>query len=162
MSKQSIKNWYIEDRPSKKLLLKGTDHLSNSELLSILLFNGTPEKTAVDLAKEILYSVSNDLRKLASLSVKELANKNIKGVGIAKVVRIAAALELGIRREMSFTKKELVLTSRDIADYLRAKLQYKNHEVFLVVFLNRANKVFAVVGVLHQPLRRCVCKKVID
>ena len=69
----------------------------NSELLAILIHNGTKEKTAVDLAKEILKLGKDNLNELGKLSVKELMK--IKGIGEAKAITIAAALELGRRRQ---------------------------------------------------------------
>ena len=50
----SIKNWAADDRPREKLMLKGAAALSNSELLAILLNNGSKNRSALDLAKEIL------------------------------------------------------------------------------------------------------------
>ena len=141
MQKQSIKNWAIDDRPREKLVLKGSDLLSNSELLAILINNGSKDKSALDLAKELLAAVNNDLQRLGKISVKEMINLKIKGLGPAKAVTIAAALELGIRRNMATEKREVVLSSRDIANYLQAQFQYKKHEIFAVVFLNRSNKI---------------------
>ncbi|OIR12895.1 hypothetical protein GALL_59620 [mine drainage metagenome] len=122
-------------------MLKGAASLSNSELLAILINNGTKDKTAVDLAKDLLAAVDNDLQKLRKLSVREYLQLKIKGLGEAKSISIAAALELGIRRDSSEKKKNIILSSKDIAEYLRSQLQYKKHEVFTVVFLNRANKI---------------------
>ncbi len=141
MSKQSIKYWAIDDRPREKLAIKGAESLSNSELLAILINNGSKEKSAVDLAKELLAKSSNDLQRLAKLSVKEMVNLKIKGLGPAKAISIAAALELGIRRSVSIEKKEIVLSSKDIAQFLKAKFEFHKHEVFAVVFLNRSNKI---------------------
>ena len=141
MQKQSIKNWAIDDRPREKLSLKGSDLLSNSELLAILINNGSKDKSALDLAKELLAAVNNDLQRLGKISVKEMINLKIKGLGPAKAITIAAALELGIRRNMATEKREVVLSSRDIANYLQAQFQYKKHEIFAVVFLNRGNKI---------------------
>jgi DNA repair protein RadC len=141
MEKNSIKNWAVDDRPREKLALKGAETLSNSELLAILILNGAVDKSAVDLAKELLAAVQNDLQKLAKLSVKDMVNLKIKGLGPAKAITIAAALELGIRRNMADKKKEVILSSKDLAAYLQAQFQYKKHEVFAVVFLNRANKI---------------------
>ena len=141
MEKNTIKNWAADDRPREKLALKGSESLSNSELIAILILNGTVDKSAVDLAKELLSTVNNDLQKLAKLSVKDMVKLKIKGLGPAKAVTIAAALELGIRRNMADTKKEVILSSKDLANYLQAQFQYKKHEVFAVVFLNRANKI---------------------
>ena len=52
MAKSGIKNWAVDDRPREKLALKGAEILSNSELLAILINNGTTDKSAVDLAKD--------------------------------------------------------------------------------------------------------------
>lgn len=141
MNKQSIKNWAIDDRPREKLALKGAENLSNSELLAILINNGSVEKSAVDLAKELLAAVENNLQRLSKLSVKDMVNLKIKGLGPAKAITIAAALELGVRRSMADNKKHVILSSKDIANYLKARLEYKKHEVFAVIFLNKANKI---------------------
>ena len=53
---QSIKSWAEDDRPREKLLLKGKDSLSNSELLAILLRSGSRDESALSLAKRILES----------------------------------------------------------------------------------------------------------
>ena len=141
MEKLSIMNWAEDDRPREKLKLKSAEALSNSELLAILINNGTRDKSAIDLAKELLAAVDNDLQKLGKLSIQDYLNFKIKGLGEAKSISIAAALELGIRRESSFKKKVAILNSRDIAEYLQSMLQHKKHEVFAVVYLNRANKI---------------------
>jgi DNA repair protein RadC len=168
MQKTSIKTWALDDRPREKLLQKGSDALSNSELLAILINNGTKDRSAVDLAKELLSDVNNDLQKLGKLSVKELLQLKIKGLGEAKSIAIAAALELGIRRDTSEKKKEVILNSKDIAAYLRAQMQYKGHEVFAVVFLNQANKVLhheiisegGITGTVADP--RIILKKALE
>ena len=141
MNKQTIKDWAVDDRPREKLINKGVETLSNSELIAILILNGAVNKSAVDLAKELLSKVDNSLQKLGKLTVKDLVNQKIKGLGPAKAVSIVAAMELGVRRNMADYKKDIILTSRDLANYLKAQFQFKRHEVFAVVFLNRANKI---------------------
>jgi DNA repair protein RadC len=138
--KYSIKDWSKDDRPREKLLLSGAANLSNSELLAILIQNGTREKTAVDLAKEVMKRGKDNLGELGKLSTHELMK--IKGIGPAKAIIITAALELGRRRQAANPReKEVITTSSDIARFLQAKLQDYRHEVFAVLFLNRANKV---------------------
>lgn len=141
MPNKSIKSWAEDDRPREKLLSKGTAALSNAELLAILINNGTKNKSALELAKELLQQAQNDLHKLAGMTVNELLALKIKGFGPAKAVAVAAALELGIRRSAGTLTKEAIKNSSDIAEYLRQQLQYKKHEVFAVVFLNNANKI---------------------
>jgi len=123
------------------MLLKGHEALSNAELLAILINNGTKEKSAVDLGKELLAAIGNDLHKLGKLSIKEILKLKVKGIGEAKAVTIAAALELGIRREAAGAKHDVITSSRQVAEYLRARLQHKKHEVFMVLYMNSANKI---------------------
>jgi len=168
MQNTSIKNWAEDDRPREKLLLKGYAALSNAELLAILLNSGTKEKSAVDVAKELLAAVNNDLQKLGKLSVKEILKLKVKGIGEARAVTIAAALEFGIRRESADRKKTMILNAKDIADYLRAQLQYKQHEVFMVLYLNSANKLNhteivsegGITGTVADP--RIILKRAIE
>lgn len=141
MLNQSIKNWSEDDRPREKLLLKGSNALSNAELLAILINNGTRNRTAVDLAKELMQLANNDLQKLGQLSVKEIINLKVKGLGEAKAITIAAALELGIRRGVLENKKEIITSSRDAAKYLQSFLQHKPNEIFVALFLNQGNRI---------------------
>ena len=168
MGKFSIKDWAVDDQPRKKLVSKGAESLSNSELLAILINNGTQNQSALDLAKELLQTTDNDLQKLAGLSVREMVKKKIKGLGEAKAISIAAAMELGIRRNASGNKKDTVTQSADIANYLRATLEYRKQEVFAVVFLNRGNKIThleiisegGITGTVADP--RIILKKALE
>ncbi len=165
--KHSIKDWAIDDRPREKLLSKSPEALSDSELLAILINNGTKDKTAVDLAKEVLHLGKNNLSELGKLSVKELMK--IKGIGEAKAITITAALELGRRRQAANAlEKTVIKESGEIANYLKALLKDHNHEVFAVVFLNRANKInhFEIIsrggitGTVADP--RTILKKALE
>ena len=166
-NKHPIKQWAKDDRPREKLLLRGSENLSDSELLAILIHNGTKEKTAVDLGKEILKLGKDNLNELGKLTVKELMK--IKGIGEAKAITITAALELGRRRQASASlEKAIITTSTDMANYLRSVLKDYRHEVFAVVFLNRANKVnhFEIIseggitGTVADP--RIILKKALE
>lgn len=166
-NKYSIKQWAKDDRPREKLLLKGADALSNSELLAILIHNGTREKTAVDIAKEILKLGKDDLNELGKLSVRELMK--IKGIGEAKAITIAASLELGRRRQSgNFNEKMTMTSSSDIALYLQPTLKDYRHEVFAVLFLNRGNKIIhfeiisegGITGTVADP--RIIMKKALE
>ncbi|MCZ2459618.1 MAG: DNA repair protein RadC [Chitinophagales bacterium] len=138
--KYCIKNWAKDERPREKLLSLGPEALSQSELLAILINHGSRDKTAVDLAKEILELGKGNLNELGKVSIKQLMTLN--GIGEAKAVSIAAALELGRRRQATAALEKPVMTSSmDIADFLRPKLKDYRHEVFAVLFLNRANKL---------------------
>ena len=163
----SIKQWAKDDRPREKLLLKGAQALSDSELLAILIGKGTKNKSALDLAREILTLGKNSLPELGKRSVKELMK--VKGIGEAKAITIVAALEIGRRRQaLSSREKSLVTSSSDVAAYLQSLLRDHRHEVFAVLFLNRANKInhFEIIsnggitGTVADP--RIILKKALE
>lgn len=165
--KYSIKQWAKDDRPREKLLLKGPETLSDSELLAILIVNGNKQKSALDLAKDVLQLGKNSLPELGKLSVKELTK--IRGIGEAKAIAIVAALELGRRRQaLASLEKTIISTSKDVAVYLQTLLRDHKHEVFAVMFLNRANKInhFQIIseggitGTVADP--RIILKKALE
>lgn len=135
-----IKKWVKDERPREKLLSRGAENLTNSELLAILIHNGNREKTAVDLGRDVMLMGKNNLDELGKLSVKELTR--IKGIGLAKAITLVAAIELGRRRQSTTSLEKMVVTSsHDIARFLQNRLKDLRHEVFAVLFLNKANKV---------------------
>ncbi len=168
MPENSIKNWAVDDRPREKLLLKGNPALSNAELLAILINNGTKDKSAVDVAKSLLAAVENDLQKLGKMSVKEILKLKIKGIGEAKAISIAAALELGMRRDVAEKKLDVFKASKDVAEYLKAQFKFKKHEIFAVLYLNQANKIKhteivsegGITGTVADP--RIILKKALE
>lgn len=138
--KYSIKNWAKDDQPREKLLYKGPESLSNAELLAILIQHGNREWSAVELSRQILKLGKDNLVELGKLSIKDFTK--LKGIGEAKAVTIAAALELGRRRqETDPLLKTVIRGSQDITGYLQVRLKDYRHEVFAVLFLNRANKI---------------------
>jgi DNA repair protein RadC len=168
MQKTSIKNWSPEDQPREKLMLKGAVTLSNAELLAIIINNGNKTNTAVEIAMNLLQHVHNNMQLLANLSVEEILNFKINGLGKSKAVSIAAALEMGVRRNMAIQKKTVVKQSSDIAAFLQAELGHKQMESFVVVYLNRANHIIrqeiisegGITGTVADP--RIILKKALD
>jgi DNA repair protein RadC len=163
----SIKQWAKDDRPREKLMNLGAETLSNTELVAILIQHGTRSKTAMDLAREVLLLGKNNLGQLGRLSIKEVMK--INGIGEVKAIMIATALELGRRRQAEISlDKPVIRESRDIAIYLKSLLQDRSHEVFAVVFLNRANRInhFQIVseggitGTVADP--RLILKKALE
>ena len=168
MQKNAIKNWSPEDQPREKLLLKGAETLSNAELLAILINNGNKTNTALEIAMLLLQNVHNNLKGLCNLSVAEILNFKINGLGRSKAVSIVAALELGVRRNMAIKKKNTIKQSSDVAAYLQAELGHKQMESFVVVYLNRANTIIrqeiisegGITGTVADP--RIILKKALD
>jgi len=136
----SIKDWSQDDQPREKLRDKGKGTLSDAELVAILIGSGNREESAVDLCKRILASVDNNLNALGKQSLKQL--QSFKGIGEAKAITIAAALELGRRRK--FEEKSNLLkigSSRDVYDIMQPIIGELPHEEFWVLHLNNSNFV---------------------
>lgn len=137
-----ITDWALEDRPREKSIEKGMSSLSDAELLAILINSGTRNKSAVDLGRELLGKVNNNLNALGKLSISEL--RSLQVVGTARAVTIAAALELGRRRKLAeVPEAPRIKCSKDVADIFQPILGDLPHEEFWILFLNRSNRVIS-------------------
>ena len=142
----SIKNWAEDERPREKLVQKGPSALSDAELLAILISSGTKEKSALDLARETLKLADNNLHSLGRLGVKEL--QQTKGIGEARAITIAAALELGRRRQMSAgLSRQTITQSKDAAEIFIPVLRDLGHEVFYVLYLSQSSSVIRLENI---------------
>jgi DNA repair protein RadC len=136
--KIGIKMWAEADRPREKLLLNGRRHLTDAELIAILIGSGNKDETAVDLSKRILGFYNNDLDALGKVSVKDLSK--FKGIGEAKAIAIVAAMELGRRRKEADGPDVLkIVTSAEAFAVLQPVFADLNHEEFWILILNQAN-----------------------
>ncbi|SMG38461.1 RadC family protein [Arenibacter troitsensis] len=136
----SIKNWSDDDKPRERLVQKGKSVLSDAELIAILIGSGSRNESAVELSKRILASANNNLNELGKLSIKQLMQ--FKGIGEAKAVSIAAALEIGRRRRGEEAQKiTKINSSKNVFELLQPKMGELPHEEFWIVFLNNSNAV---------------------
>ncbi|WP_417856543.1 RadC family protein [Xanthomarina gelatinilytica] len=136
----SIKNWNHSDQPREKLRDKGKASLSDAELVAILIGSGSKNESAVDLSKRILASVDNNLNALGKLSLKQLMD--FKGIGEAKAISIAAALELGRRRGgEALVQKQKITSSQSVFHIMQPLLGELPHEEFWIIYLNNSNKI---------------------
>lgn len=136
----SIKNWSEDDRPREKLLQKGRASLSDAELIAILISSGSREESAVSLSQRILASAENNLNQLGKLTIKDLMQ--FKGIGEAKAITIAAALELGRRRRAGEAlNRKKVTSSQSVFELMQPILGELPHEEFWIIYLNNSNKV---------------------
>jgi len=135
-----IHQWAEDDRPREKFLLKGKAALSDSELLAILIGSGSRNESAVQLCQRILASSENNLNTLGKMSVAQLTK--FKGIGEAKAISIAAALELGRRRraEEAIELKKIT-SSKAVFEIMQPIIGELPHEEFWVLYLNNSNKV---------------------
>ncbi len=136
----AIKQLSEDDRPREKLIAKGPAALTNTELLAILINSGTPDHSALELARMILAQAHDNLHELGRLTITEL--KRHKGIGEARAIGIAAALEFGRRRQIADGLSRQSITSAvDAASIFIPLLSDLTHEAFCVLYLNQANKL---------------------
>ena len=135
-----IHQWAEDDRPREKFLLKGKDVLSDSELLAILIGSGARNESAVQLCQRILASAENNLNTLGKMSVSQLMQ--FKGIGEAKAIAIASALELGRRRRVEEAVEHMkISSSKAVFEIMQPIIGELPHEEFWVLYLNNSNKV---------------------
>jgi DNA repair protein RadC len=150
----TIKQLPPELRPRERLLAEGPEALSSAELLGILFGIGSTEKTAVELASEII-SENGDLFGLYNVSVYDLIQTH--GVGEAKACIILAAVEFGKRLgRVRNPGRPVILSPADVDGLLRGRIANLDRENFVAVLLNTKNEVIGFptisVGTLSTSL----------
>jgi DNA repair protein RadC len=150
----TIKQLPPELRPRERLLAAGPSALSDGELLGLLFGIGSREKTAVELAGEVI-SEAGGLHGLYNVSVHELVE--INGIGEAKACVILAAVELGRRiGQVRNPGRPVISSPADVERLLRGRIANLDRENFVVVLLNTKNEVIETstvsVGTLSASL----------
>jgi DNA repair protein RadC len=149
-SSYRITRWPKKERPRERLLQQGPQHLTETELLGILIGKGTRNKTAIDLARELL-DQHESLQKLFSRSPSELTT--IKGIGSAKAAILSAAFELARRiQSRGDTARKSFKRSSDVANSYLPLMRDLRKEVFKVLLLNRANRLIKEVTISEGTL----------
>jgi DNA repair protein RadC len=139
MAKQSIKTWPEGERPRERLLLHGAEHLTDAQLLAIILRTGGGGKSALDLALELLQTFEN-LRGIDHASCGEFGS--FKGMGNAKVAQLKAAFELGRRLLGEPVKRGPAFSSgSDVFAYYHQRLKDIRKEVFYCAMLDAKNRM---------------------
>ncbi len=135
----SIKDWPENERPREKLLHKGPQSLSDSELLAILLRTGTAGMSAVDLARYLLNEFGG-LRALLAADRKSFCQG--KGLGMVTYVQCQTVLEIARRHYAEHLGERDSFTSPEhVRDYLQASLRDRQAEVFCVLFLDNRHRL---------------------
>lgn len=149
-----INRWPEEERPRERLHRYGADSLSDAQLLAIILRTGSPKRSALGVALELLARYRN-LRELSAAGIAEICG--VPGIGRAKAAQIAAAMELG-KRIQAFPLKEgdPIRGSLDVYEACGPYMRDLRKEVFRVVLLNAKNRVIRTVTVSEGSLTACL------
>jgi DNA repair protein RadC len=134
-----IKDWPASDRPREKFYEKGNYGLTDTELLAIIIGKGVRNKTALDLAKELI-NKTGSLKKLSQKSVGEIEKLRIRGLGRVKIIALLAALEAGRRSLSNKTgNKHKFKNPEDVYEYYHPLIGGLKYEVFKVVAVDGRN-----------------------
>ena len=138
----TIKDWAEEDRPREKLLHFGPRHLTNAELLAILIGSGCKGQSAVAIMQQLLAQNQHQLSRLNIMPLSAMLK--INGIGPTKAVKIKAALALAARLAHAPNEKRVQLSSSQaVYEVLNPLFMNLANEEFWVVYLNTANRVLA-------------------
>ena len=128
----------VENKPYEKFLAYGPEHLTESELLAIILRTGTREMDALGVAQEVLklaLKPREGLLGLYDVSLEELMQ--IKGIGQVKAVKLKCLTELSARIHRACASRELVFqNSATVAEYFMEKLRHRDTECVILVSLD--------------------------
>src|SRR5690625_3045704 len=123
-----IKDVPKEDRPRERLLKFGPSHLSNQELLAILLVSGTRQESVMDVSNRVLMHFEG-IKLLSEATIEELTA--IKGIGPAKGVMVLAAIEVGKRlNQYKPTDRYIIRSPEDGANYVMEEMRSLEQEHF--------------------------------
>lgn len=135
-SDMQIKQMPANERPQEKMLFSGVSGLSNSELLALVIRTGTSDRSAVQLAEEVIAYAQTNSGDLGSVDARELMQ--IDGIGAAKACSIVAAFELS-KRMMSWSVHDnrcKLTCGEDVARLMTEEMMYEKREIFMALYLN--------------------------
>ena len=128
-----------EDKPRERLLLYGTECLSNEELLMILLRTGTKNLSVKEIADNLLVYLK-DIRNLRNITYNKLIG--IEGIGKVKAIELLASVELARRINNNINDVDLINCTNptNIINYFLDLFKDKKQEEFYVLYLDNKKK----------------------
>ena len=159
-----ILDWPKEDRPREKLVRNGEHTLNNSELLAIILRTGTKGQSAIDIARKIIQRFKN-FRSMSHTDIRRW--KEFRGLGIAKISQIKAAIEIDrrFREETVKENRPKIKSAKDVVKVLMPRMRDLKIEVFKILLLNTQKRIIDIIeietGTVNQayPILREIFKK---
>jgi DNA repair protein RadC len=139
-----------QDRPRERMVAMGAEHLTNAELIAILLRTGTRGVSAIQIATQLTAKFQT-LDALARAPLKDLCT--IKGVGRSKAITLKSAFTLAARMAREIHNEEPLLdTPERVADVLREQVRLCDVEFFHVLMLNTRRRLIGIERVNQGTL----------
>lgn len=132
---KTIKELPASERPYEKFLSLGASGLSDADLLAIIIKTGTKDKSAVDIAQEMLSGRHGNLLNLYEMSYDELIQ--VSGIGQIKAIQLKAVAELSMRiSKAKRTRSIRMNTPVTIADYYMEQMRHLQQEVVICAYFD--------------------------
>ena len=137
----TIREMPTQERPRERLVEYGSKHLSNTDLIAILLRTGSTGENVISLSSRLLTKFGG-LAGLGKAAFAELCGE--RGLSEAKACQLLAALELG-RRFISLAPEERIIisTPQDAANLVTGEMGTLDQEHLRVILLNTRNEVLS-------------------
>nr|WP_296955715.1 DNA repair protein RadC [uncultured Mediterraneibacter sp.] len=140
----TIKEMYRDERPYEKCEQYGAEHLTDVELLAVLLRTGTKGENSIQLAQKILHPEfgQEGILNIHHWSMQQLLQ--VKGIGKVKAIQILCLAELTKRLAKAEAARGLDFSSPDtIAQYYMEDMRHKKKEVMKLLLLNTKSRLIA-------------------
>ena len=132
---KTIKELPASERPYEKFLSLGASGLSDADLLAIIIKTGTKDKSAVDIAQEMLSGRHGNLLNLYEMSYDELIQ--VSGIGQIKAIQLKAVAELSMRISKAKRARSIRMnTPVTIADYYTEQMRHLQQEVVICAYFD--------------------------
>lgn len=132
---KTIKELPASERPYEKFLSLGASGLSDADLLAIIIKTGTKDKSAVDIAQEMLSGRHGNLLNLYEMSYDELIQ--VSGIGQIKAIQLKAVAELSMRISKAKRARSIRMnTPVTIADYYMEQMRHLTNEVVICAYFD--------------------------
>ena len=142
--------------PRERLRDLGAEHLSNQELLSILLRTGTKTTPVLEVANQILKNLAS-LADFQHLSLQEL--QQINGIGYVKSIEIKAMIELANRiSKAEYVQKERIMSSERLARKMMLELSDQKQEHLVAIYLDTQNRIIEQRTIFIGSVRRSIAE----
>lgn len=139
-------------RPREKLITNGPQHLSDAEILALILGTGEPGKNVVTLATELIAKFGS-LQKILAASISEVCT--LSGIGPSKYARLQASRELVCRAiHEPMQEQPAFPSSAATKQYLLSKMLTFEREVFALLLLNSQNVMVGFEMLFRGTLTR--------
>jgi DNA repair protein RadC len=128
-----IQDMPYDQRPREKLASLGPAALDNAELMALFISTGMKGRSAIEIGRELIAKYGS-MAALGGLPVAELSK--IKGLGLAKASKLAAAFELGTRVAREQLRDVSLETPELIHNFFGPQLRHLSQEQVMVAVLD--------------------------